>query len=78
MKALLEKHNIKYEAPKKFAEDVLTEKNMVFSALEEVMSTVVQECFHEAEKHQTSMRNAGLAKSVQRLADKYKLMEIIQ
>ena len=78
MKALLEKHNIKYDKPKKFVDEILTEKNMVYSALEEVMSTVVQECFHNSEKHKTSMRNAGLARSVQRLVDKYMLMEIIQ
>ena len=40
MKELLEKNNIKYEM-KKHVDDVLTEKNMVYSALEEVMSTVV-------------------------------------
>ena len=40
MKALLEKHNIKYDV-KKHVDEILTEKNMVYSALEEVMSTVV-------------------------------------
>ena len=42
------------------------------------MSTVVEECFINSDKNRTSMRNAGLARSIQRLADKYKLMEVIQ
>ena len=37
---------------------------MVYSALEEVMSLVVEECFINADRFKTSMRNAGLAKSV--------------
>lgn len=55
-------------------ENTLSEKKMAFTALEEIMSKVVQDCFMDSENWKMPMRNAALVKALQRCADKLELL----
>lgn len=78
IKELLERNDISLEkGQEEMFEAALSEQKMVFTALEEIMSKVVQDCYMDSENWKMSMRNAGLVKALQRCADKLDLLTII-
>lgn len=75
---LLERNDISLEkGQEEMFEDTLSEKKMAFTALEEILAKVVQDCFIDSENWKMSMRNAALVKALQRLADKLDYLTII-